>query len=356
MVNKNSGKSAKAALNAAGTGGKKKGKAAIIAAMAAVFMVVFIFSFTLGRYGVPFPEVVKILVSRFFKIDVTWTAQMENAVMNVRFPRIVLASFVGCCLSAAGASYQGVFQNPMASPDILGASNGAAFGAALAILSGAATAGITGSAFIFSMVAVITVFVIAQKAPGYKVMNLVLAGIMISSLFSAGTSYIKLVADPSNQLPAITYWLMGSLSGAKYSDMWMLLPMVAGLAALFLVRWRLNLLSLGDDEAHTLGINTNRLRLIIILASTLITASSVAVSGTIGWVGLVVPHFARKLVGSDYRYLMPASFLCGATFLLIVDDISRNLLAKEIPIGILTAFVGAPFFIYLLCRKDKTLG
>ena len=185
---------------------------------------------------------------------------------------------------------------------------------------------------------------------------MILAGIMISSLFSAGTSYIKLVADPTNQLPQITYWLMGSLSGTRLADIpHAFLPMILGLLPLFLLRWQINLLSLGDQEARTLGVNTDLVRLVLILGSTLVTAASVSFSGMIGWVGLVIPHLCRKLIGSDYRYLMPGSFLAGAAFLLLVDDVSRNLLAVEIPIGILTAFIGAPFFLYLITQKEKAL-
>ncbi|MDD4312292.1 MAG: iron ABC transporter permease, partial [Eubacteriales bacterium] len=197
---------------------------------------------------------------------------------------------------------------------------------------------------------------IAQRAPGLKVVNLILAGIMVGSLFTAGTSYIKLVADPTNQLPAITYWMMGSLSGSKLAQVaFVIVPMALGMIPLLLIRWQINILTLGDDEARTLGVNTNRLRMVVILCATLITAASVSVSGMIGWVGLVIPHLSRKLVGNNYRYLLPASMITGATFLLIVDNVSRNLLAVEIPIGILTAFVGAPFFIYLIARQEKTI-
>lgn len=325
-------------------------------AMAAILFGVFLFSFSLGRYGVPTGEVLRVLASRVLPVSQTWTAQMQTVVLNIRLPRILMACLVGCCLSAAGAAYQGVFQNPMASPDILGASSGAAFGAALAILLGAASRGVTLSAFAFSMLTVCAVFLIAQRAPGMRVVNLILAGIMVSSLFTAGTSYIKLVADPTNQLPEITYWMMGSLSGAKLKDISMaILPMGIGLIPLLLLRWQLNLLTLGDEEARALGVNANRIRFFVIVCATLITASSIAVSGMIGWVGLVIPHLCRKLVGSNYRYLMPACMLTGAAFLLIVDDVARNLLAVEIPIGILTAFIGAPFFIYLITKKEKTL-
>ncbi|MCE5234888.1 MAG: iron ABC transporter permease, partial [Eubacteriales bacterium] len=225
-----------------------------------------------------------------------------------------------------------------------------------AIVWGASSRGITLSAFFVSMVTVLLALLIARLAPGSKVVNLILGGIMVGSLFTAGTSYIKLVADPSNQLPQITYWLMGSLSGIKGKDVALaFLPMLLGLVPMLLLRWRLNILTLGDEEARTLGVNPGLLRFGVILCATLVTAASVSFSGMIGWVGLVIPHLCRKLVGSNYRYLLPASMLAGAAFLLLVDDVSRNLLAVEIPIGILTAFIGAPFFIYLIARREKTL-
>ena len=328
-----------------------------------VLLILFLLSFSLGRYGVPPRQVVKILGTRFCELFAgrgalprSWTKEMETVVINIRLPRIVMACLVGCALSAAGTAFQGVFHNPMASPDILGASSGAAFGAALAILLGASTRMITLSAFGFGLLTVGLVMLVAHRAPGARLINLILAGIMLSSLFNAGTSYIKLVADPSNQLPQITYWLMGSLSGTRLPDVPLaFLPMGLGLVPLFLLRWQLNLLSLGENEAKALGVNTSRVRLVLLLSATLLTAASVSVSGMIGWVGLVVPHLCRKLLGSDHRYLMPGSFLCGAAFLLLVDNVSRNLLAVEIPIGILTALIGAPFFLYLITRKEEKL-
>lgn len=344
-------------------GGRRR--TAVLLVAAGVLFVLFLVSLTLGRFPVPLSEVIRILfhklwafvgLDRIWPMRVTWTAFMENAVENVRLPRIVMAMLVGCSLSAAGATFQGVFRNPMASPDILGASNGAAFGAALAILLGCSTRFITVFAFIGSLLTVALVFGIAQRAPGLRVVNLILAGIMVGSLFSAGTSYLKLVADPSNQLPAITYWLLGSLSGTRLSTIPIAaVPMTLGLIPLLLLRWRLNLLSLGDSEARALGVNTDLLRAGLILCATLVTAASISVSGMIGWVGLVIPHLSRKIIGSDNRGLLPCSMLVGAAFLLLVDDVSRNLLATEIPIGILTAVIGAPFFIYLLLRKEKTL-
>ncbi len=309
-------------------------------------------SFCLGRFSVSPRQLFGILLSRIIYIEPFWTGTMEVVVFNIRLPRILLACLVGCSLSAAGAAYQGVFQNPMASPDLLGASSGAAFGAALAILLGASSAIITLSAFLSGIVSVALVLLIGQRAPGKKVVNLILAGIMVSSIASAATSFVKLVADPSNQLPAITYWLMGSLSGAKRGELlFAAIPMAIGLIPLFAFRWRINILSLGDDEARSMGVNVNMLRTAAALCATLLTAASVSVSGMIGWVGLVMPHICRRLAGNDYRFLMPASMLGGAFFMLLIDNISRNLLSTEIPIGILTAFIGAPFFIYLILRR-----
>jgi len=279
---------------------------------------------------------------------------METILFNVRLPRIILACLVGSCLSSAGASYQGIFQNPMAAPDILGATSGAAFGAALAILNDASYLVISLSAFVFSLLTVTLVYLVSKKTKGSKVLGLILSGIIVGSLFTAGTSFIKLVADPTDQLPAITYWLMGSLAGAKQDTVVMaMIPMILGLVPLFLLRWRINVLTLGDDEARTMGINASKLRLFVIICATLVTAASVSVSGMIGWVGLVIPHLSRRLVGNNYKYLMPASILFGAIFMLLVDDVSRNLLQTEIPIGILTAFIGAPFFVYLITRKGE---
>lgn len=321
-----------------------------------LLLALFLISFVLGRYDVPLPQVVRILLGEIFPLEETWAPNMRAAVVQIRLPRIALACLVGCCLSLAGASYQSVFQNPMAAPDILGASSGACFGAALAILLGMARGGVTMMAFLFSLITVALVYLIGSRARGNRVVSILLAGVMVSSLFSAGTSYIKLVADPGNQLPAITYWLMGSLSGTRLADVgFALLPMALGAVPLLLLRWRINLLTLGEDEAAAMGINTGLLRLIVILCATFLTASSVAVSGMIGWVGLVIPHLSRKLVGNDCRYLLPASMVMGAGFLLLVDNVSRNLIATEIPIGILTAFVGAPFFIYLMTRKEHRL-
>ena len=319
--------------------------------MASALLALFLLSFVMGRYGVPLGQVVRILLSGVLPLEQTWTDNMAIAVLNVRLPRILLACLVGCGLSAAGTGYQTVFQNPMAAPDILGASSGACFGAALAILTGQSAVMITVFAFLASLLSVALVYLVGNHTRGNRVVNLLLAGIMVGSLFSACTSYIKLVADPTNQLPQITYWLMGSLSGTRMSTVkFAAVCMAVGLVPLLLLRWRMNLLTLSPDEARAMGVHTDRLRLAVILSSTVLTAAAVSVSGMIGWVGLVIPHLSRRIVGSDCRRLMPMSCLFGAAFLLLVDNMARCLTATEIPIGILTAFVGAPFFIYLMVK------
>lgn len=319
--------------------------------MASALLALFLLSFVVGRYGVPLGQVVRILLSGMLPLEQTWTDNMAIAVLNVRLPRILLACLVGCGLSAAGTGYQTVFQNPMAAPDILGASSGACFGAALAIMTGQSAVMITVFAFLASLLSVALVYLVGNHTRGNRVVNLLLAGIMVGSLFSACTSYIKLVADPTNQLPQITYWLMGSLSGTRMGTVkFAAVCMAVGLVPLLLLRWRMNLLTLSPDEARAMGVHTDRLRLAVILSSTVLTAAAVSVSGMIGWVGLVIPHLSRRIVGSDCRRLMPMSCLFGAAFLLLVDDMARCLTATEIPIGILTAFVGAPFFIYLMVR------
>ena len=320
-------------------------------------------SIVLGRYPISIPQAFHIIANSLgqrlgfsYAGNVTWTGTQASLLLYHRLPRILLACLVGCCLSTAGAAYQGVFQNPMAAPDILGASSGAAFGAALAILLRLGSSMIVVLAFTSSILTVLLVVYMGSRTKGKRVVGLILAGIMISSLVSSGTSFIKLVADPNDQLPAITYWLMGSLNGTNPEDVvFALIPMTIGILPLILLRWRINILTLGDEECRTMGVNAKRLRVIVILCATLITAASVAVSGMIGWVGLVIPHFARRLVGNNYRRLLPATMLFGATFLLLVDDVSRNLFATEIPLGILTSLIGVPFFLYLISKDGEKL-
>lgn len=327
---------------------------AIITGLVIIVVVIVAVSLLLGRYPINPAEAVSMLMGSIFPIEQTWTDQQATLFFNVRLPRILLALMVGCCLSVAGAAYQGTFQNPLVSPDILGASQGAAFGAAVAILAGFTAGMVSISAFCFALFTVLLVLLISARAKGNHMMVVVLAGVMVSSLFQAGVSYAKLVADPTDELADITYWLMGSLTGAKMSQVVTVFPiLLAGCAVLFALRWRINILTMGDDEASTMGVNARLIRIVVIIAATFITAACVSVTGMIGWVGLVIPHLCRMLIGADYRKLIPASMLMGAGFLLLVDDIARLATTAEIPIGILTAFVGAPFFLYLITRRKR---
>lgn len=304
-------------------------------------LVVGIFvSLCLGRFKIPFnPKL--------------WTPQMITILKNLRLPRILLSCLVGCCLSAAGVTYQSIFKNPIAAPDLLGASSGSAFGASLAIMLGFSTTGIALSAFVLGLITIFLVMFIGKRAKGDPITCLILAGIIIGSLFSSATSWMKLVADPNNQLPAITYWLMGSVANTTMSEIGkVFIPMGIGLFILLVFRNQLDYLTLDEQEAQSMGVNTQKIRTILLLTATLLTASSVAVSGTISWVGLVIPHITRRLIGNRSRILLPASMLSGALFLVLIDTISRTLLSTEIPIGILTSFIGAPFFIYLITAKE----
>ena len=336
------------------TGKRERRRRLILAALLGLLLILGLLSVLWGRYAISLPQLFGILVSRAIPTEASWPAMAENIVWYVRLPRILLAILVGAALSVSGASYQSIFRNPMAAPDVLGASTGSALGAALAIVQGLDGMGITLCAFLSGLLCMGLVMLCTRFSRGSPVLGLILSGIMISSLFQAGTSYIKLIADPHDTLPEITYWMMGSLSGAGVEDLaWLWIPLLLGFVPLFLLRWKINLLTMEEEQARALGISTRRLRGVVIVCATLLVAASVSVSGIIGWVGLVVPHMARKLVGSDCRVLLPASFLLGGGFLLLVDDLARTLYTTELPLGILTAVIGAPFFLYLLSRKEE---
>ncbi|WP_071549502.1 FecCD family ABC transporter permease [Neomoorella thermoacetica] len=323
-------------------------------ALPALPLLVFLLSFPLGRYTISPGQLLTILAAKVFPIEPTWPATLETVVFQVRLPRMLAAMLVGAALATAGAAYQGMFKNPLVSPDILGASAGAGFGAALAIYFSLGVVGIQVSSFLFGLLAVGLTWTLSSRIRRDPILILVLAGILIGTLFSSGTSLIKYVADPYDKLPAITFWLMGSLAAIAPRDVWTaLVPILVGTLPLYLLRWRLNVLSLGEEEARSLGLDTGRLRLIVILCSTLITAASVAISGMIGWVGLIIPHLARMLVGPNYRELLPAAILIGSAYLLLVDDLARVLTSVEIPLGILTSIIGAPFFLYLLLNARR---
>lgn len=319
------------------------------AVLGAVFLAVLLGSLLLGRYALSPGQLLHMLWTKVTGGAADWPLSDDKVVFAVRLPRVAAAALVGAALAVSGAAYQGMFRNPMVSPDILGASTGAGFGAAVAILLGAGYFGISAAAFCCGLLAVAAAWLVSRLSRTNQTVTLILAGMMISSLFSAGTSFVKLAADTQQQLPAITYWLMGSLSSIKDKDVLFLsIPVALGMIPLLVLRWRMNLLTLGEEEAQSMGVNTRRLRGAVIVCATLLTSASVAVSGMIGWVGLVIPHFCRMLFGYDYRRLIPAGALFGAAFLLAVDDIARLVTTGELPLGILTAFVGAPLFVYLI--------
>ncbi|HDR1069817.1 TPA: iron ABC transporter permease [Pasteurella multocida] len=279
----------------------------------------------------------------------------ETVLWNIRLPRIFTAIIVGAALSVAGATYQGMFKNPLVSPDILGVTAGAGLGAVTAIYFGGSLFTIQVVAFLGGLLAVFLVYLISRTAPHHSpTLALVLAGIAIASLLSAGISLLKILSDPYSQLTTITFWLMGGLNMATLNDLALVAPLIcASLIPLILLRWRMNLLSLDDEEAETLGINTKRTRLIFILSATLMTSAAVSITGIIGWVGLIIPHIARLWIGADFRRLLPTSLFIGATFLLLTDTIARSIFSIEVPLGIITSLVGAPFFLSLLIQGGK---
>ena len=281
--------------------------------------------------------------------------QAQIVVWNIRLPRVGAALLVGAALAAAGASYQALFRNPLVSPDILGVSAGAGLGAVAGIFLSLPVAAIQASAFVGGMVAVGVVMLVGALVRNTdRTLTLVLLGVVVGALAGAATSLLKVMADPYDQLPAITFWLLGSLASITTRDILPALPMVlVGLIPLALLRWRINVLSLGDDEARALGIEAGRTRFVVIAAATLITASVTALAGVVGWVGLVIPHIARMLVGPGFARLLPASALIGACYLLIVDTLARTIAAVEVPLGVLTAVIGAPFFVWLLARGRR---
>ena len=324
--------------------------------LAVFFIFCFVFSLLAGRYQVRPGIFLKLILSRLYPIKHSWPAIVENVIFEVRMPRVIMASLIGAGLSAAGAAYQGIFRNPMVSPDVLGASQGSCFGAALGILLALSYKETALSAFCFGLASVLLVSAVSSRVKYNPMLGLVLAGIMIGTLFQSAIAFIKLVADPNNTLPAITYWLMGSFASTRMQDVCFAGPSIAaGIILLYLLRWKINVLTLGDEEAASVGLHVKLVRALVITGSTLITAAAVSVSGLIGWVGLVIPHLARMLVGNDYRHLMPASLLLGAGFMLAVDDIARLAATSEIPIGILTSFAGAPFFLYLIIRQGRNI-
>ncbi|MDD7256393.1 iron ABC transporter permease [Bullifex porci] len=320
----------------------------------AIFVFIFIFaliiSFAIGRYSISPISLLKAL------FGFTITAQEKTIIFNLRLPRIIIATFLGAGLSLSGLVYQGIFQNPMVSPDLLGSTSGAGFGAALAILLGLSYLEITLVSFLFGILAVSFVLLISSRVRGNPTLTLVLSGMMVSSVFSALISFIKLIADPEEALPQITYFLMGSLSSVRKQDILpVVILIVIAIVPIVILRWSLNIMTQGEEEAKALGVNTRAVRLASIISATIVTATATSLCGMISYVGLVIPHLVRMITGCDYRKTVPASILLGASFLLLVDTISRSIATVELPIGILTSLIGAPFFLYLILREAKKL-
>lgn len=306
-----------------------------------------------GPYPIPPGEVLSAILDRLSGNAAA--APVDTILFQIRLPRVLAALLVGGALATAGASYQTLFRNPLVSPDILGVSAGSGLGAVLGILLSLPVIAIQGLGFVTGLLTVAIVYSLARALRSQnEILVLVLAGIVVGALAGAGISLVKVLADPYNQLPAITFWLLGSLSGIKVNDVWTIAPLaIAGLVPLCLLRWRIGVLSLGDDEARALGVDVTVVRGVVIVAATLMTSAAVSVSGVIGWIGLMIPHMARLLVGPRYDRVLPASALMGAAFLVLVDALARSAARIEIPLGLLTALIGAPAFVWLLARGRR---
>ncbi len=318
-----------------------------------VLAILFLLSFGIGYYPLTPGEVLKAFLWRFGYTGAI-RPQAVTIFWEIRLPRILSAALIGASLSVAGAAYQGMFRNPLVSPDILGVSSGASLGAAFAILMGCSNSRIQMAAFAGGILAVALSYAVSRHAVYNRTLSLVLTGSMIMALCNAGVTLIKYVADPNDVLQQITFWLMGSLEKTDLTSLgWSAVPMLAGLLVILLLRWQLNLLTLEEEEARSLGIDVRLFRMVFILASTLLSAAAVCLGGLIGWVGLMIPHMARALVGMDYQRLIPVSAMLGAGYLILMDDLARSMFEMELPLGVVTAILGAPFFVYLITRRKE---
>lgn len=307
----------------------------------------FIICLGIGRYHISVPNTVEILLSPITGTTVDNTA--FSVLFKSRLPRLILALFVGAGLSVAGAAFQALFSNPLATPDTLGVATGASFGAVLALLFTHHQLIVQLIALLMGLISLLGTYLLSKLNERNSIVMIVLSGMVISSFFQALVSLSKYVADPEEDLPAITYWLMGSMNRATMRGIALGIPLIAiGMLILVFLRWRLNIISLQEDEAKSLGINLKKMRLLVMIAATMVTASCVSMCGQVGWVGLLIPHATRMVYGSDNRRIIPACIGMGATFMVLIDTVSRSITASEIPVSILTALIGAPFFILLL--------
>ena len=303
-----------------------------------------------GRFSIPLREALAALFPSLLP-DVEISKMVHDVIINIRLPRVLLALLAGAGLGVAGGAFQALFSNPLATPDTLGVASGASFGAVLGILLGLPSFGVQCCALAAGIAAVAVVWFVSRIRGSSSVIMIILAGMVVSALFSALVSMVKYMADPQDVLPAITFWLMGSLSGTTLKTLELGVPFMAvGMAAIWLLRWKLNAMTLSEDEAQSLGIDVRRIRLVVIVAAAMITSAVVSMCGLIGWVGLLIPHAARMIFGNDNRFVVPASMGLGAIFMLVIDTVARSAIASEIPASILTAVIGAPFFIILLRR------
>ena len=310
-----------------------------------------------GRYRVSPVNVVKVLLSKVLPIHPALPPNAESVVLILRIPRILGAVLIGGALSLSGATYQGVFQNPLVSPDLLGVSAGASVGAAAAILLHTESWWVQAFAFTGGIAAVGLTNLIPRLVKNRSKMMLVLAGVIISGLMSSLLGILLYIADPNSELPEITYWQLGSLQKVGPGNIRVVIPVIlAAATVLMFIRWRINVLAMGDMEAKTLGVSTTRLRLVTIICSTLLTAASVCICGNVGWIGLVVPHFSRLLAGPDHGKLLPMSFVCGGIFMLLIDTLARTVVATELPLSILTGLIGAPFYLFLLKKQGMNIS
>lgn len=307
-----------------------------------------------GRYPLSVKELIQVLGSRIIKTEMTWSKNVDNVVWAIRLPRMCAAFLVGAGLALSGATYQGTFQNPLVSPDLLGVSAGACVGASIAILCKMPSSMIQLLAFAGGILAVALTNVIPVLFQNKSNLMLVLAGIIVSGFFNAAQGLLKYVADPDTQLAQITYWTMGSLAKVSMSGMLAVAPvMLIAMGVLMFLRWRMNLLAIGEAEAHALGVQVGKLRGISIICATVLTASSICIAGTVGWIGLVIPHLGRLLVGADNKHLLPASLFMGGGFLMLIDTCARNINGSEIPLSILTGFIGTPVFLWLMVKQKS---
>lgn len=316
----------------------------------ALLVALLLLALATGKYEVAVGDILRIVLSGMLGLDSGVDAAAETVIWNVRLPRVLAGLLVGAALAASGAVYQGLFRNPLVSPDILGVSAGASLGAVLGIFFAQPVLTIQALAFAGGVLAVALVYAVGTAARGRDpILVLVLAGVAVGTLLGACISLIKVLADPYNQLPAITFWLLGSLASVTRGDLVSVLPAMAlGLVPMVLLRWRMNLMTLDDEEARALGVETGRLRIVLIAAATLMTAAAVSISGIVGWIGLLIPHVARMLVGPDFSRLLPAALMLGGGYLVGVDTVARSVAEIEVPLGVLTAAIGAPFFLWLL--------